>query len=132
LFADCPIEKRRMGMRDFRTLKVWEKAHEFTLQVYGVTRSFPADERFGLTAQIRRAAASVPSNIAEGCGRATEKELARFMSIAAGSASEAEYQLLLACDLDYLKREKYSELNIRINEVKMMLNSFIQKLTANG
>ncbi len=119
-------------MRDFRTLKVWEKAHEFTLHVYGVARSFPADERFGLTARIRRAAASVPSNIAEGCGRAAEKELARFMSVAAGSASEAECQLLLACDLDYLNREEYSELNIRIDEVKMMLNSFIQKLSTTG
>ncbi len=119
-------------MRDSRTLKVWEKAHEFALQVYRVTRNFPADERFGLTTRIRRASSSVPSNIAEGCGRAAEKELARFMSIAAGSASEAEYQLLLACDLDYLNREIYTVLNIRINEVKRMLNSFIQKLTANG
>jgi len=119
-------------MRDFKKLKVWEKAHTFTLQVYKITKNFPSDERFGLTAQLRRAAASVPTNIAEGCGRDSERELVRFMSIAAGSASEVEYQLLLACELNYIQDEKYRELNQQINEVKRMLNSFIQKLTANG
>ena len=119
-------------MRDFRELKVWEKAHRFTLQVYRITKNFPSDERFGLTVQLRRAAASVPTNIAEGCGRDSERELARFMSIAAGSASEVEYQLLLACDLNYIQDETYRELNQQVNEVKRMLNSFIQKLTANG
>ncbi len=86
----------------------------------------------GLTAQLRRAAASIPTNIAEGCGREGERELARFMSIAAGSASEAEYQLLLACDLRYVWDESYRELYSQVNDVKMMLNSFIQKLTANS
>ena len=119
-------------MRDFRKLKVWEKAHHFTLQVYRITKNFPSDERFGLTIQLRRAAASVPTNIAEGCGRDSERELARFMSIAAGSASEAEYQLLLACDLNYIQDETHRELNQQVNEVKRMLNSFIQQLTANG
>jgi len=119
-------------MRDFRKLKVWEKAHHLTLQVYRITKNFPSDERFGLTVQLRRAAASVPTNIAEGCGRDSERELARFMSIAAGSASEVEYQLLLACDLNYIHEEQYRELNQQVNEVKMMLNSFLQKLTANG
>ena len=116
-------------MRDFRELKVWDKAHRLTLQVYRMTKNFPFDERFGLTVQLRRAAASVPTNIAKGCGRDSERELARFMSIAARSASEVEYQLLLACDLNY---ETYRELNQQVNEVKRMLNSFIQKLTANG
>ncbi len=119
-------------MRDFKKLKVWEKAHYLTIQVYKITKLFPSDERFGLTAQLRRAATSVPTNIAEGCGRDSERELARFMSIAAGSANEVEYQLLLACDLNYIQDEKYRELNQQINEVKRMLNSFIQKLTANG
>ena len=119
-------------MRDFRELKVWEKAHRLTLQVYRITKNFPSDEQFGLTVQLRRAAASVPTNIAEGCGRDSERELARFMSIAGGSASEVEYQLLLACDLDYMQDEIYRELNQQVNEVKRMLNSFIQKLTANG
>ncbi len=119
-------------MRDFRELKVWEKAHLLTLQIYGNTKKFPSDERFGLTVQLRRAAASVPTNIAEGCGRESERELARFMSIAAGSASEVEYQVLLARDLKYIKDETYRELNQKVNEVKRMLNSFIQKLTANS
>ena len=77
-------------MRDFKDLLVWEKAHRVTLQVYRATRTFPADERYGLTAQLRRSAASIPANIAEGCGRDGERELARFISIAAGSASETE------------------------------------------
>jgi len=70
-------------MRDCRELKVWEKAHHLTRQVYRITKKFPSDERFGLTVHLRRAAASVPTNIAEGCGRDSERELARFMSIAA-------------------------------------------------
>ncbi len=111
-------------MRDFRNLKVWEKAHHLTLQIYTIRKNFPSDERFGLTAQLRRAAASVPTNIAEGCGRDSERELARFMSFAAGSASEVEYQLLLACDLNYMQDETYRELNQQVNEVKRMLNCF--------
>jgi len=75
-------------VRNFRELKVWEKAHHLAVQVYKITKIFPADKQFGLTAQLRRAAASVPTNIAEGCGRDSEQELARFMSITAGSASE--------------------------------------------
>jgi four helix bundle protein len=118
-------------MRDFRKIKAWEKAHHFTLQVYRITKNFPSDERFGLTVQLRRAVASVPTNIAEGCGRDSERELARFMSIAAGSASEVEYQLLLACDLNYIQDETYVEFNQQVNEVKKMLNSFIKQLTAN-
>jgi four helix bundle protein len=119
-------------MRDFRELKVWEKAHSLTLQVYRITKNFPSDEQFGLTVQLRRAAASVPTNIAEGCGRDSERELARFMSIAGGSASEVEYQLLLAYDLNYIQDETYRELNQQVNDVKRMLNSFIQKLNANS
>jgi four helix bundle protein len=110
-------------MRDFKKLKVWEKAHHFTLQLYRITKNFPPDERFGLTAQIRRAAASVPTNIAEGCGRDSEKELARFMIISAGSTSEVEYQLILARDLNYIQKETYRELDQQANEVKRMLNS---------
>jgi four helix bundle protein len=121
-----------VNMRDFRKLKVMERAHHFTLQIYRITKVFPSDERFGLTIQLRRAAASIPTNIAEGCGRGGERELARFMSIAAGSASEVEYQLLLACDLNYIQNEAHKELNQQINEIKRMLNSFIQQLIANG
>src|SRR5918996_4783394 len=115
-------------MRDFHELKVWNKAHRLALSVYQVTRHFPKQEDFGLTLQIRRAAVSVPSNIAEGCGRSGERELARFLSIAAGSVSEIEYQLQLACDLAYIDDNNYRDLSEQVNELKRMLNVFLQKL----
>jgi four helix bundle protein len=115
-------------MRDFHELKVWQKAHHFALNLYRHTQQFPAEERFGLTSQLRRAAVSVPSNIAEGCGREGDRDFARFLSIAGGSASEAEYQLLLARDLGYLPEERHRPLDAQINEVKRMLNSFIRTL----
>ena len=116
-------------MRDFKELKVWHKAHALTRNVYHHTKSFPHDERFGLTAQLRRAASSVPSNIAEGCGRSGDRELARFLGIAAGSASESEYQLLLAKDLGYLPPHIHRQLDEQVNEVKRMLNAFIKTLS---
>jgi four helix bundle protein len=115
-------------MRDFKELKVWQKAHELVLGVYRATQAFPAKERFALTTQLRKAASSVPSNIAEGCGRGHDRDFARFLGIAAGSASEVEYQLILSRDLGYLQPEKHAELDVQVNEVKRMLNSFIQKL----
>ena len=115
-------------MRDFKTLKVWVKAHRFSLDIYQVTRHFPKYEQFGLTSQLRRSAVSIPSNISEGCGRSGEKEFARFLSIALGSASEAEYQLLLSYDLKYIQLESYQSLNRLINEVKRMLITFIHSL----
>jgi len=118
-------------MKDFRQLVVWQKAHLFVLKLYASTKSFPKEELYGLTSQVRRAAASVPTNIAEGCGRNGDKELARFCQIAMGSASEVEYQLLLAMDLRYLSENDYHELNNSLLEVKRMLNAFLQKLTAN-
>ena len=119
-------------MRDFKGLQVWQKAHRFALDVYQHSRGFPAEERFGLTSQVRRAALSTASNIAEGCGREGERELARYLGIAAGSATEGEYQLLLARDLGYLRDDIHQELDAQANEIKKMLNSLIQKLTANS
>ena len=119
-------------MRNFRELKVWEKAHQLTLWVYRATTNFPAEEKFGLTSQLRRAAAAIPANIAEGCGRAGERELARFLQIAMGSASELEYHLLLAHDLDFVDAASYQQLHDSTTEVKRMLTSFIRKLTADG
>ena len=115
-------------MRDFRNLQVWEKAHILALDVYKATASFPKDEIYGLTSQIRRSSTSIPTNIAEGCGRNGDAELARFMTISMGSASEVEYQLLLAYDLGYLSQETYAELHEKVTEVKRMLAGFIQKL----
>lgn len=116
-------------MRDFKQLKVWQKAHRLVLDLYRHTRTFPAEERYALTAHLLKSATSVSSNIAEGCGRDSETELARFLSIAAGSASETEYQLLLARDLGYLTQRHHHDLDTRVNEVKRMLNAFIQRLT---
>ena len=119
-------------MKDFTQLKVWQKAHQFVLQVYRHTRSFPVEERFGLTAHLVKSAVSIPSNIAEGCGREGDREFARFLSIAAGSASETEYQILLAKDLGYLDHQAYQELADRVNEVKRMLRALIQRLSESG
>jgi four helix bundle protein len=107
---------------------VWRKAHWLTLHIYRETRAFPREEGFGITAQIRKAVASIPTNIAEGCGRSGDREFSRFMVIAAGSASETEYLLLLANNLRYLDEDAYEKLNAGANEVKRMLNRFIQSL----
>ena len=117
-------------MRNFRELRVWEKAHQLALKMYKITGKFPSEEKYGLTAQIRRSAASVPANIAEGCGRSGDRDFSRFMSIAAGSASETEYHLLLAYELGYLEKADYLLLEKEINEIKPMLNRFIQHLSA--
>jgi four helix bundle protein len=98
------------------------------LAVYRETAEFPGDERFGITSQMRRAASSIPTNIAEGCGRSGDAELARFMQISMGSASELEYLLLLAKDLNYLSLEKYGALHAQTIEVKRMLAPFINRL----
>ena len=117
-------------MKDFRQLKVWEKAHQLTLAVYQVTASFPRDEIYGLTSQMRRAASSIPSNLAEGCGRNSDAELARFSSMAAGSASELEYHLLLARDLNLIPLNDHQLLTEQVVEIKRMLSGLVQKLTA--
>lgn len=116
-------------MRDFKGLKVWQKAHQLVLDVYRHSQTFPSDERFGLKAHLLKSATSIPSNIAEGCGRRGDAEFARFLSIAAGSATETEYQLILARDLGYITDAHHRDLDGQVNEVKRMLNSFIQRLT---
>jgi len=117
-------------MKDFRQLKVWEKAHQLTLAVYQVTASFPRDEIYGLTSQMRWAASSIPSNLAEGCGRNSDAELARFSSMAAGSASELEYHLLLARDLNLIPLNDHQLLTEQVVEIKRMLSGLVQKLSA--
>jgi four helix bundle protein len=117
-------------VKDFRQLKAWQKSHQLALALYQITASFPRAETFGLTAQIRRAALSIPSNLAEGCGRNGDAELARFCSIASGSASELEYHLLLARDLKLIPINDYEQLAQQFTEIKRMLTVFIQKLKA--
>jgi len=117
-------------MKDFKELEVWVKAHQLTLAVYEATQTFPRDELYGLTRQIRRSCASIPANIAEGCGRSGDAELARFLQIAMGSASELEYHILLARDLSLLNSLAYDHLASDVTVVKRMLASFIKKLKA--
>ena len=119
-------------MKDFRELRVWQKAHELALAVYQITVSLPREELFGLTSQIRRACSSIPANLAEGCGRSGDAELARFCSIAMGSASELEYHLLLARDLKLIRAKDYQELATSTVEVKRMLTALIQKLKSDS
>jgi four helix bundle protein len=117
-------------MKDFRELQVWQKAHQLTLLLYRSTASLPRDEVYGLTKQIRRASASIPANLAEGCGRSGNPELARFCSIAMGSASELEYHLLLAKDLKLLAPKEHAVLDQRTTEVKRMLAALWRKVRA--
>jgi four helix bundle protein len=115
-------------MQNYKDLKVWEKAHQFTLNVYEITKAFPKEEVYGLSSQMRRASSSIPANIAEGCGKNTNLDFANFLNIALGSANESEYFLLLAKDLNYMNENEYKlQLGI-INEVKAMLIGLISKV----
>lgn len=117
-------------MEDFKNLKVWAKAHQLTLAIYQSTRKFPRDEIYGLTSQIRRASVSIGANIAEGCGRRSDPEMKRFVQIARGSASELEYHLLLARDLQLLTVEEFKDLEAKALEIQRMLASLAQRLGA--
>ena len=117
-------------MQDFRNIQAWQKAHELTLSVYKVTKSFPKEEMYGLTSQIRRAASSIPMNIAEGCGRDSQAELARFLDIASGSASELDYQLQLVTDLGLVDQKTYEELYETLDHIRKMLTSLTKSVRA--
>ena len=115
-------------MKDFHTLTIWQLSHQFTLEIYRVTAQYPKDELFALVSQMRRSSSSIPTNIAEGCGRGTDADFAHFLQIALGSASEIEYQILLSADLNYISREEAAALTKDIIEIKKMLVSFITKV----
>ncbi|CAN5451174.1 four helix bundle protein [soil metagenome] len=115
-------------MKDYKKLIVWQKSHTNAVMIYDLTKSFPKEERFGVTSQIRRAAVSVPTNIAEGCGKFTQPDLAKYLQIAFGSAQELEYLMCLSCELEFLNKEDYDKINKLINEVKAMLISLLAKV----
>ena len=117
-------------MKDFKQLKVWNKAHALSLLAYEVTAQFPKSEMYGLTSQIRRASYSVPINIAEGCGRRGNGELHRFLNISAGSVSELQYEWLLARDLKFISNDQYELVESRTTEVKRMLSALIDHVAA--
>lgn len=113
-------------MKDFRELLVWDKSHRVAVEVYVVTKQFPREELFGITSQMRRAAYSISSNIAEGCGRRTDADFGRFLQIGMGSANELDYFLLLARDLEFLPSDVYDRLLQQVLEAKRMLSSPIR------
>ncbi len=115
-------------MQDFHKLKVWQSSHELVLAVYRATAAFPRDEVYGLTSQIKRSAASIPANIAEGCGRGSPADLARFIQIAIGSSTELEYHLLLALDLGFLAIPQHRELADAVISVRKMLITLISRV----
>jgi four helix bundle protein len=115
-------------MANFRKLNVWCEAHALAIDVYRVTRTFPSEERYGLTAQMRRSAASIPANLAEGCGRQADKELRRFVRISLGSANELEYHLLLARDIGLLDSATFLGLSRHALRVQGMLATFERTL----
>ena len=119
-------------MKDFKELRVWTKAHELTMLVYKLTRTFPRDEVYGLTSQVRRSAASIGANIAEGCGRHSDGEMTRFLQIARGSASETEYHLLLARDLGFLQEGDFLAVEQSVVAVQRMLTVLVQKVQPQG
>jgi four helix bundle protein len=115
-------------MKNFRELKVWEKAHRIVIDVYKLTTDFPNHEQYGLVSQLRRAAVSIPANIAEGCGRNSQKELRRFLEMALGSANEVEYLFYLSQELGYTESKVIDSMIDQIVEVKRMLTGLNKRL----
>ena len=115
-------------MKDFRDLRVWEKAHLLTLDIYKLTTDFPREELYGLISQMRRCSVSVAANLAEGCGKRGSNEFQRYLQIASGSASELDYHLLLSRDLKFLSQSDYETLVKDLGELRRMLTSLIVKV----
>ena len=119
-------------MQRFTDLKVWQRSHALALEVYRQTKAFPADERFGLTAQLRRAALSVPTNIAEGSKRQSRQEYARFLNIAEGSLAETEYLLMFSRDLGHVIASATSKVLVEIDEIARMLSNLRSRVEQAG
>ena len=119
-----------MTVKTFRDLKVWQKAHELVLEIYKTTKTFPMEEKYVLVSQIRRSAASIPTNIVEGFSRKTNKDYAHFINIANGSLEETKYHILLARDLGYIKENDFNVLKGGCDEIGKMLYSFYRTLSS--
>ncbi|MFZ5968908.1 MAG: four helix bundle protein [Bacillota bacterium] len=115
-------------MSKYKELNVWNEAHQLTLKIYSITQRFPAEEKYGLISQIRRAAMSIPTNIAEGQGRSNNNEFVNFLRIAKGSATEVEYLLLLSYELKYIEEDLFNDLSQQIQKILAMLNNLIASL----
>ncbi len=118
-----------IGMRDFRKYHVWRDSHELVIQIYKLSKTFPSEEQFGITSQLRRAIVSIPTNFAEGAGAKSDKEFGRYISIAIASCSEVEYLLLLIKDLTFIKIETYNELSEKLIYIRKQLFRLREKLT---
>jgi four helix bundle protein len=112
----------------WKDLKVWQKAHDVTVEIYEITVGFPKEETYGIINQLRRAASSVPANIVEGQSRNTTKEYLQFLHNSRGSLEETRYHLLLSRDLGYLTKDVYNSLEAEYEEISKMLNALIRKL----
>ncbi|MEO8770395.1 MAG: four helix bundle protein [Ferruginibacter sp.] len=115
-------------MRDYQQFSFWQRNHQLTLKIYQATKLFPKEEIYGLVSQMRRSSSSVPTNIAEGCGRFSNAELKRFLTIAAGSISELNYQLILSKDLHYLSETLFKELHDETIQIRKMIHRYCEKL----
>ncbi len=115
-------------MRNYKKYQVWELGHDVTLEVYKLTKDFPKSEMYGIVSQMRRASSSIPANIAEGCGRESDAEFKRFLTIARGSASELECFTILAKDLGYIKENEFKEINNKVDKVRRSLNNLVNKI----
>lgn len=115
-------------MRDYRKYEIWKKSHQLALDVYRVTKSFPKEEMYGITSQLRRCSLSIPTNIVEGSGRNSQKEFAHFINIASGSAAETEYLIRFSFDVKYLNENDFNKINEELTSIRKMLNAFHQKI----
>ena len=115
-------------MRDFQELSIWKRSHQLTLKVYQISTLFPSRELYGLTSQMRRSASSIPTNIAEGCGKSSNAEMKRYLFIAAGSCSELKYKFILSKDLNYIPENLFKELQQEIIVIRKMIYSFIERM----
>jgi four helix bundle protein len=118
-------------MVNYKNYKVWQKSHSLVFDVYKVLNLFPKEEQFNLVSQIKRASISIPTNIAEGCGRETQKELIRFLYISSGSAHELDYLFLISSELNFISKEESTFLLNEIDEIKKMLAALIAKIKLN-
>lgn len=117
-------------MRDFRKYEVWQLSHNFVLEIYSISKSFPKEEQFNIASQLRRAAASIPTNISEGCGRSSDKEFNHFLNIALGSTSETEYLIILCQDLNIIETQNSIQLLEKINHIKSKIFKLKEKLNS--
>lgn len=115
-------------MQNYKDLILWQEAHRLTLKVYEYSKTFPKDELFGVTSQLRRACVSVACNIAEGCGRYTAKDFANFLQISLGSTNETDYLIILSKELNYLSQEQFVTLQEHVNKVRAMNINLIEKV----